>query len=103
MATGARPRRASARGSDALTPRERRIAQMASTGLGNREIAEALFITTKTVETHLGRAYRKLEVQGRTGSRMPWPPTTLATGSAAPEQLDLQGPGCLRPRRWAGS
>jgi DNA-binding CsgD family transcriptional regulator len=67
VATGARPRRASARGSDALTPRERRIAQMASTGLGNREIAEALFITTKTVETHLGRAYRKLDVPGRSG------------------------------------
>ncbi len=67
VATGARPRRASARGSDALTPRERRIAQMAAGGLGNREIAEALFITTKTVETHLGRAYRKLEVAGRTG------------------------------------
>ncbi len=65
VATGARPRRASARGSDALTPRERRIAQMAAAGLGNREIAEALFITTKTVETHLGRAYRKLEVSGR--------------------------------------
>ena len=67
VATGARPRRASARGSDALTPRELRIAQMASEGLGNREIAEALFITTKTVETHLGRAYRKLGVPGRGG------------------------------------
>jgi DNA-binding CsgD family transcriptional regulator len=67
VATGARPRRASARGSDALTPRERRIAQMASSGLSNREIAEALFITTKTVETHLGRAYRKLEIPGRSG------------------------------------
>jgi DNA-binding CsgD family transcriptional regulator len=67
VATGARPRRHSARGSDALTPRERRIAQMAAAGLGNREIAEALFITTKTVETHLGRAYRKLEVPGRVG------------------------------------
>jgi len=65
VATGARPRRASARGSDALTPRERRIATMASDGLGNREIAEALFITTKTVETHLGRAYRKLEISSR--------------------------------------
>jgi DNA-binding CsgD family transcriptional regulator len=40
---------------------------MAATGLGNREIAEALFITTKTVETHLGRAYRKLDVPGRSG------------------------------------
>jgi DNA-binding CsgD family transcriptional regulator len=63
--TGARPRRASARGSDALTPRERRIATMAAEGLANREIAEALFITTKTVETHLGRAYRKLEIGSR--------------------------------------
>ena len=38
---------------------------MAAEGLGNREIAEALFITTKTVETHLGRAYRKLEITSR--------------------------------------
>ena len=65
VATGARPRRASSRGSDALTPRERRIAQMAVEGRGNREIAAALFITTKTVETHLGRVYRKLGVTGR--------------------------------------
>jgi DNA-binding CsgD family transcriptional regulator len=65
VATGARPRRASARGSDALTPRERRIALMAADGLGNREIAAALFITTKTVETHLGRVYRKVGVAGR--------------------------------------
>jgi DNA-binding CsgD family transcriptional regulator len=65
VATGARPRRASARGSDALTPREHRIATMAAEGLGNRDIAEALFITTKTVETHLGRAYRKLEITSR--------------------------------------
>jgi DNA-binding CsgD family transcriptional regulator len=65
VATGARPRRASARGSDALTPRERRIVTMAAEGLANREIAEALFITTKTVETHLGRAYRKLGIGSR--------------------------------------
>jgi DNA-binding CsgD family transcriptional regulator len=65
VATRARSRRASARGSDALTPRERRIAAMAADGLGNREIAEALFITTKTVETHLGRPYRKLEITTR--------------------------------------
>jgi DNA-binding CsgD family transcriptional regulator len=65
VATGARPRRASARGSDALTPREHRIAAMAADGLGNRDIAEALFITTKTVETHLGRAYRKLGISSR--------------------------------------
>ena len=72
VATGARPRRASARGSDALTPRERRIATMAAEGLGNREIAEALFITTKTVETHLGRAYRKLSSPGVRDCGTPW-------------------------------
>jgi DNA-binding CsgD family transcriptional regulator len=38
---------------------------LAAEGLGNREIAEALFITTKTVETHLGRAHRKLEITSR--------------------------------------
>ena len=38
---------------------------MAADGASNREIAEALFITMKTVETHLGRAYRKLGVTGR--------------------------------------
>ena len=38
---------------------------MAARGLTNREIAQALFVTEKTVETHLGRAYHKLGVRGR--------------------------------------
>ena len=62
-ATGARPRRAGYR--DNLTPSERRVAQMAATGLGNREIAQALFVTEKTVEWHLGQSYRKLDVHSR--------------------------------------
>jgi DNA-binding CsgD family transcriptional regulator len=62
-ATGARPRRAEYR--HALTPSERRVAQMAATGLGNREIAQALFVTEKTVEWHLSQAYRKLDVHSR--------------------------------------
>ena len=62
-ATGARPRRAEYR--HALTPSERRVAQMAATGLGNREIAQALFVTEKTVEWHLRQAYRKLDVHSR--------------------------------------
>jgi len=65
VAAGARPRRPSLSGADALTPRERRITAMAAEGLSNREIAEALFITTKTVETHLRHAYAKLGVGNR--------------------------------------
>jgi len=62
---GSRPRRPALHGRDALTPRELRLAQMAAAGKTNREIAEALFITTKTVETHLRHAYAKLEISSR--------------------------------------
>ena len=64
-ATGSRPRRPTRSGVDALSPQERRIAAMASEGMGNREIAEALFLTRRTVEMHLTGAYRKLDVSGR--------------------------------------
>jgi DNA-binding CsgD family transcriptional regulator len=64
-ATGIRPRRPPHSGRDALTPSERRVAQMAADGLGNREIAQALFVTTKTIEFHLGQVYRKLDVHSR--------------------------------------
>jgi len=64
-ATGARPRRPRVTGADALTPQERRIAQLAAEGPGNREIAEALFLTRRTVEMHLSNAYRKLEIESR--------------------------------------
>jgi DNA-binding CsgD family transcriptional regulator/tetratricopeptide (TPR) repeat protein len=65
-ACGARPRRPATTGWDALTPSERRIVQLARDGLSNREIAQTLFVTTKTVETHLGAAYRKLGISRRT-------------------------------------
>ena len=65
LATGARPRRTAAAGRDELTPSERRVTQMAAEGLTNREIAQALFVTEKTVETHLGRAFVKLGVRSR--------------------------------------
>ncbi len=64
-ATGARPRRPALRGVDSLSPQERRIAAMATEGLANREIAEALFLTRRTVEMHLTGVYRKLGVSGR--------------------------------------
>lgn len=62
---GLRPRRAAVLGVDALTPAERRVALLALHGQSNRQIAQNLFITTKTVETHLARAYRKLAISNR--------------------------------------
>jgi DNA-binding NarL/FixJ family response regulator len=65
LATGARPRRVARRGVDALTPSEGRVARMASEGQTNREIAQALYVTPKTVEVHLSSAYRKLDIRSR--------------------------------------
>jgi DNA-binding CsgD family transcriptional regulator len=59
---GARPRRAARRGCHPLTPRERRIAQLAAEGQANRDIAQALFMTVRMVETHLSHVYAKLDV-----------------------------------------
>jgi DNA-binding NarL/FixJ family response regulator len=53
-------------GVDAFTPSERQVAELASIGLTNRQIAERLFVSEKTVEAHLSRAYRKLGVHSRT-------------------------------------
>jgi DNA-binding CsgD family transcriptional regulator len=66
IATGARPRRRVLTGPDALTAAQLRVARLAADGLGNREIAEALFLTEKTVEGHLAQAYRKLGIRSRT-------------------------------------
>ena len=71
-----RPRRAGRRpapsraaraltGAAALTAAQQRVARLAAGGLGNREIAERLFVTEKTVEGHLGAAYRKLGISSR--------------------------------------
>ncbi|MCP2094766.1 AAA ATPase domain-containing protein [Actinosynnema pretiosum] len=65
-AGGGRPPRIEATGVAALTPSERRVAELAADALTNRQIAENLFVTEKTVETHLGRAFRKLGVRSRT-------------------------------------
>jgi DNA-binding CsgD family transcriptional regulator len=65
LAAGARPRRPVLTGRDALTPTEARIAEMAAQGLTTPEIAQALFVTTKTVETHLGHTYQKLDIHSR--------------------------------------
>jgi DNA-binding CsgD family transcriptional regulator len=62
---GARPRRLRISGLDALTGSERRVAAMAADGMTNREIAQALFVTPKTIEKHLANAYRKLDITSR--------------------------------------
>jgi DNA-binding CsgD family transcriptional regulator len=64
-ATGAHARTILLSGLDALTASERRVAQMAAGDQSNKEIAQALFVTVKTVEQHLGRVYRKLDIGSR--------------------------------------
>jgi DNA-binding CsgD family transcriptional regulator len=65
-ALGARPRSVMRTGAEALTPSERRVCRLAADGLKNGEIAQALFVSLKTVETHLRSAFRKLDVSSRT-------------------------------------
>jgi DNA-binding CsgD family transcriptional regulator/tetratricopeptide (TPR) repeat protein len=64
-ATGARPRTLVLSGLDSLTASERRVAQLAAEELSNKEIAQALFVTVKTVEVHLSHVYRKLDIGSR--------------------------------------
>jgi DNA-binding NarL/FixJ family response regulator len=74
-ASGARPRRTALSGVAALTPSEERVARLAADGMTNREVAQQLFVTPKTVEVHLSNAYRKLDIRSR---------RQLATALAAP-------------------
>jgi len=76
MAAGARPRRRALQGLESLTPREHQVAVLAAEGKSNREIAEMLFVTVKTVEWHLKHAYTKLGV----GSRRDLPRVVLDAG-----------------------
>jgi len=64
-AAGASPRDVIRSGVDELTASERRVARMAAEGMSNKQIAQALFVTVKTVETHLHRSYQKLDVSSR--------------------------------------
>lgn len=62
---GARPRRIATRGRESLTPGEHRVSKLAAQGLTNKQIAQALFVTLRTVEMHLSNAYRKLGIASR--------------------------------------
>ena len=65
LAAGGRPRRVRSTGPASLTPAERRVVDLASSGASNPEIAESLVITRKTVEWHLSKAFTKLKVGSR--------------------------------------
>lgn len=65
-ASGTRPPRARAAVGEPLTPQEKEVAQLVADGMTNREVAASLFISTKTVEYHLGHVFRKLGVRSRT-------------------------------------
>ena len=77
---GGRPRRDAARGRDALTPGELRVAQLAAAGHTNRQIAQALFVTQRTVENHLTSTYAKLQISSRSGL----PPPSAAAAQPEP-------------------
>ena len=64
-AAGGRPRRRAGVGADALTTSERRVAELAAGGASNKEIAQSLFVTLRTVELHLSNAYNKLQIRSR--------------------------------------
>jgi DNA-binding CsgD family transcriptional regulator len=85
VATGARPRRLVLSGLESLTPSERRVAAMAANQMTNRDIAQALFVTPRTVEVHLSSVYRKLGIAAR--SQLPRalaaPVDAESVGSAA--------------------
>ncbi|WP_158894747.1 helix-turn-helix transcriptional regulator [Streptomyces lydicamycinicus] len=64
-AAGIRPRRHAVTGLHSLTPSEHRVYDLAVAGRTNREIAQQLFVTAKTVEAHLSNVYRKVGVTSR--------------------------------------
>jgi DNA-binding CsgD family transcriptional regulator/tetratricopeptide (TPR) repeat protein len=64
-ATGAKVRRYTPIGVESLTPSERRVAELAASGMTNRQIAQTLFVTLKTVEAHLSGTYHKLDIRSR--------------------------------------
>ena len=93
LAAGARPRRTALTGPDALTSAERRVAGLAADGLSNRQIAQHLFITQPTVETHLRHAFQKLGITSRAGL-----PAQLADEPPVPAGLPvLAGPTDAAP------
>ena len=79
---GARPRRERLDGPESLTAAERRVAELATAGATNAEIARLLVVTLRTVETHLTSTYRKLDIHRRAQLR------SQLGGSGAPASAE---------------
>ncbi len=86
VGVGARPRRAAFSGISSLTASELRVARLAATGMTNRQIAQELIVSIKTVSTQLTAGYRKLDVHDRAGlaSAMRDEPEAAASGRSLP-------------------
>ena len=114
-AAGARPRRTALHGLEALTPRELQTAGLAAEGMSNREIADALYVTLKTVEWHLKHTYGKLGISSRAelaraltrplpppGTRTERPPATPDRPQPAPGDVSRRGAGATNRSDDAG-
>ena len=73
------------RAADELTESERRIAELAAAGMTNRQVAEAAFVSPKTVEANLARVYQKLGIRSRADSAPEWRP---GRGRARPNRRE---------------
>jgi DNA-binding NarL/FixJ family response regulator len=73
------------RAADVLTEGESRVARMAVLGMKNREIAAELSVSVKAIEFHLGNAYRKLGVHGRSelARKFTWAVSALTLAAPA--------------------
>jgi DNA-binding CsgD family transcriptional regulator len=77
-ASGGRLRRVALSGLESLTPSELRVARLAASGRTNREIASELFLSVSTIEMHMTRLLRKLDIASRADL-----PQELTAGKAA--------------------
>jgi DNA-binding CsgD family transcriptional regulator len=96
-AAGAKPRRRVMTGAGALTPSERRIAELAAAGQRNADIAATLFVTLATVEFHLRNAYRKLGIVSRLGLKDVLPVVPDAAPRVVGSSIAAIDPGLRYP------
>jgi DNA-binding CsgD family transcriptional regulator len=89
QATGEKVRRWTPIGVESLTPSERRVAELAASGMTNRQIAQSLFLTVKTIESHLAAAYDKLGIRSR--QQLPEALGACSDGSSAPTRAAVSG------------